>query len=79
MEHCRGFLPVILGKGEVKIVPGYIKVISHVILAEKSAGVHFFFLVYIKMQEHFSVGPGYTLLIIGSQECRGTLFQCIFK
>ena len=37
-------------------MPGYTKVISRVILAEKSVGVHFFFPVYIKMQEHFSVG-----------------------
>ena len=34
---------MIQGKGEVKIVPGYAKVISHVILAEKSVGVHSFF------------------------------------
>ena len=56
---------------------GYTKVISRVILAEKSVGVHSFFSVYIKMQEHFSVGihsflpvnnreprvQGYTLLV----------------
>ena len=60
---------MILGKGEVKIVPGYTKVISHVILAEKSVVVHFFFPVYIKMQEHFSVGV-HSFLPVNNREPR---------
>ena len=49
------FLPVILGKEGIKMVSGYTEVIAHVILAGKCVGVHSFFPVYIKMQEHFSV------------------------
>ena len=73
---------MILGKEGVKIVSGYTEVIARIILAGKSAGVHSFFPVHIKMQEHFIMRV-HSFLPVNNREPRVqwyTLsFQCVLK